>query len=196
MRKLYTLGGGILVSLLIFIVGGFAVTLLKDRYDQGVIERHEREQKVHTFDSLDTDLGKKSDSLGAQLREVKVPYIVYRDRVIHDNPADTALRNLAGRCDQLILTCEARHSIDSARIANLKSEVDTLKRMTKSKPPRISAFALGGYDWYNQQQIVQLGGDVRIAGPLSVTGYLEAARGAEPERVRTRGVVAAKFTFR
>lgn len=191
-----TLIRNVALAIIAFIVAGFLLVFVIDRHDKSIIEQVLAKQEVAANDSVERQLSPQSTALGIQYRELKVPYVVYRDRVIHDNPTDTALKTLAGRCDQLIVTCEQRHVIDSQRIANQADEISTLKKMKAQKPSRASAFLSAGYDWYNGKPLGQIGGDLRVAGPMSITGWLDASRGTKEEKIATRGVVALKFTFR
>lgn len=187
----------VLTAIGAFIVGGFVLLFLISRHDKKLVEEFKAAQKVHVADSIETNLAPQSDSLRTVFVNQKVPYIVYRDRVIQEHPTDTVIKTLAGKCDQLIITCEQRQRVDSVRIANLQGEVKTLKAIKEKKPPRASGFVLGGYDWYNAQPLAQVGGDFRIVGPLSVTGFVEGSRSIESgSKLETRGVVGARFTFR
>lgn len=179
-----------------FILLGFAGVFALDRHDRNLVKSAVAEMKVKSQDSTESALAPQSESLGIQYRERKVPYIVYRDRVIHANPTDTALRNLANKCDQLILTCEERQRVDSARISNLQAEVKTLKSVKAKPPNRFSAFITGGMDFIASQPLVQGGAEVRVVGPLALTGFIQAARRNNQNDIDTRGVVGLKFNFR
>lgn len=179
-----------------FVILGLGLWGVIARHDSNLLEEFKRESAVKQNDSTETVLKPVSDSLRTVYINQKVPYVVYRDRVIHDHPTDTTIVQAFGKCDQLILTCEQRQRIDSARITNLQSEVKTLKALKKEKPNRVSAFITGGMDFIASQPLVQAGGEVRMFGPLGVTAFIEAARRNNQNDIDTRGVVALKFSFR
>jgi hypothetical protein len=129
-------------------------------------------------------------------RERVREYPVFRDRIVAANPDNAPLQEFAKRCDQLVLTCEDRVAAGDRFADSLRKQVKDLKTQKRAPDPRFSAFLLGGYDYLRGKPLAQAGGDARIAGPLSLTAYVEAAKGDSLERVRTRGVVALKFTFR
>lgn len=162
----------------------------------GIRESVRAEIAVAGHDSTEAALKPVSDSLRVQYIEQKVPYVVYRDRIIQANPKDTVIRNLANKCDQLILTCEERQRVDSARISNLQAEVKTLKELKKKPEARVSAFITGGMDFIASQPLIQAGGEVRFIGPLHLTGFVQAARLNNENEVQTRGVIALRFNFR
>lgn len=186
-KLLAALGGFIALGLLMW----FGLTRIVDN----AIDKHDAKQKVAQHDSIEAVLAPKSDSLRTVFVNQKVPYVVYRDRVIREHPTDTVLLNLVNKCDQLILTCEQRQRVDSARISNLQSEVKTLKQIGKEKPNRLSAFIIGGMDFIASQPLVQGGTEIRVVGPLHLTGFLQAARKNNQNDVETRGVVALRFNF-
>ncbi len=118
---------------------------------------------------------------------------VYRDAV--RNPGSTR-DDIIRTCNQVVLSCDSVRATNGALRDSLTAQVAALRAMKARKPPRLSAFALGGYDWLNGRPLAQLGGEARIVGALSLVGYIEAAQGPADEKLQTRGVVAAKFTFR
>ncbi len=178
-----------------FVLLGLGLWRVIAVHDDNLLESFKRESKVKANDSTESALAPKSDSLRTVFVNQKVPYIVYRDRLIHDNPRDTAIRQLANKCDQLILTCEERQRVDSARISNLQSEVKTLKGLKKAKEPRISAFITGGMDFIATQPLIQSGAEVRMFGPVNLTAFVQAS-GDKVKDVDVKGVVAIRFNFR
>lgn len=179
-----------------FVLGGLLLWGAIALHDRKLLESFKAEQKTAQHDSTEAALAPVSDSLGRRVDSIKVPYIVYRDRVIHDHPNDTTILQAFGKCDQLILTCEERQRVDSARISNLQSEVKTLKGMKKQTAPRLSAFITGGMDFIASQPLIQAGGEARVIGPVSVTAFIQAARKNNENDIETRGVVGVRFTFR
>lgn len=196
MTKVWGILTGVAGLIIAFVVAGIVLTRIVSNHDKAIIEAAVAKQKVHENDSTESVLAPRSDSIRTVYVDRWHTYTQVRDSIIRLRPNDSAVKVLAGRCDQLIVTCEERHAVDSTRIANLQGEVKTLKGMKAAKPSRASAFIIGGYDWYNKQPLAQVGGDYRLIGNFSATAFLETARGDAPDRLKTRGVLAAKFTFR
>ncbi len=181
----------------VFILAGVVLWLAWEYViKRGIRNELRSELAVAGHDSTEAALKPVSDSLRVQYIEQKVPYVVYRDRVIEKYPKDTAIQNLVRSCNQLIVTCEERHTVDSARISNLRAEVKALKESPKAKQPRISAFITGGMDFIASQPLVQVGAETRFIGPVSITAMVQAARKNNENDVETRGIVGVTFHFR
>lgn len=186
-----------LYALLAFVVGGFVLWLMWTYVIKKGIEDSVRESIQ--LAGGDSAIARQEDRVTrvdtvyrTQLRE----YPVYRDRLVAANPDNKPLADLAGRCDQLILTCEGRVAAGDALADTLRAQIEQLKDMKERKPPRLSAYALAGYDWMNSNPLAQVGGEARILGPLSITAWIEGARTKADEKMQARGVVALRFTFR
>lgn len=186
----------LLVALGAFIILGFAGWFALDRHDKNLIDRAMSVQKVAGHDSTEADLSEQSDSIRTVFVNQKVPYVVYRDRVIQEHPTDTTVRRFVNACQLVISTCEQRHGVDSARISNLQQEVKTLKDSKSQKAARSSAFITGGMDFIASQPLIQAGGEVRVMGPLHLTASLLASRRNNQNDIDTKGILALTFRFR
>lgn len=187
--------GGFGVALLSFFAAGWIVVFLIGRHDKRVIEEAASAAKLAVFDSTGSVLAHQSDSVRVVYVDRYHTYTTVRDSIVKARPADSGVASIVQKCDAVILTCSERAAVDSQRISNAQDEIKQLKAMKAKSPPRVSAFALAGMDFLATKPLVQLGGEVRVAGPFSLTAFLEAAQGDTQERLKSRGVVAMKFTF-
>lgn len=187
--------GGLGVALLTFFVAGWIIVFLIGRHDKRVVEEARSAAKVAVFDSTGVALAKQADSVRVVYVDRYHTYTQIRDSIVKARPTDAGIVNLAGRCDQVIVSCSERAAVDSERIANDAAEIKQLRAMKAVKQPRFSAYAIGGMDVLRTAPVVQLGAESRVVGPLSVVGFVEGAK-EKTSDVQTRAIVALKFTFK
>lgn len=195
-QKIVAWLGGLLGLLLGFFLVGWLAVYLVHNHDKQVIEDSKSATAVQGFDSTNTVLKVRGDSVRVVYVDRYHTYTTVRDSLVKAEPENKPLINLAGRCDRVLFTCAEQHAVDSTRIANDSDEIKKLKAMKAASVPRVSLYALGGYDWMNKAALSQVGIDTRVVGPLSASVFIEAAQGDATERIKSRGVLAMKFTFR
>lgn len=121
-------------------------------------------------------------------------YPVYRDRIIAANPGNKPLEELAKRCDQVVLTCEARVQAGDNLADSLRKQVADLKAQKKMSAPRFSGFTEGLYDFVHREPVVRAGAEMHLFGPLSLTAAAETSAGMNDSRQRV--LAGLRFNFR
>jgi len=173
-----------------FILAGFLLFGVVAWRDREAEKRIRNEMQIAKRDTVIVEL---TDTL--KVRDVR--YVqgktVFRD--VAANPL-SGRTDVINACNQVILSCDAVRATNDTLRDSLTKQIDALRKLKEKKPPRLSAYALAGYDWMNAAPLAQVGGDARILGPLSVTGYIEGSRATGAEKINARGVVGLKFTFR
>lgn len=188
MRKLFIqLGAFILAGLLLW--GVFAWR------DRQLVKTIRAEMGIMKRDTVIAQLDDRRVQRDAAYSGSVRTYTDVRDRTLGANPTNRPAAEIAKAGDAVVTSANQLRAVNDTLRDSLKTQVKEVKKLKAITPPRFSAFALAGYDWLNAQPLGQVGGDIRIAGPLSITGYLEASKG-QTEKIDARGVVAAKFTFR
>lgn len=204
MRKLGLALGGVGLFTIAFLILGGAAVFLKGRYDKQIIEDHDANRVVVTRDTAITALVDRQQARDVGYVRSVGTYRDVRDRTLRDNPDNQPARDIAVVADVVIDSADALRAVNDTLRDSLVTQVAAVKKLKKQIPPRISAYIMGGMDFISTQPIVQGGGEARIVGPLSVVGYVEAARATKApndtvrirDRIEARGVVALKFTFR
>ncbi len=178
------------IQLAAFLVAGLVLVGVISWRDRSMLKKMRDEMAIARRDTVIVTL---TDTLRQRDSVYLAGRTVYRETV--RNPGSTR-DDIIRSCNQVVLACDSVRSTNTALRDSLTAQVDALRAMRERKPPRLSAFALGGYDWLNGRPLAQAGVEARIVGALSVTAYVEAAQGPADEKLQTRGVVAAKFSFR
>jgi hypothetical protein len=115
-------------------------------------------------------------------------------RTIVANPASTKAE-VVKACNQLILSCDVLRATNDSLVDSLKAQRKTLKSMKERQPPRLSFNASALYDFVNGGALGRAGVDLRLLGPLSVTGEIEAAPQSDYS-FKSRAVAGLRFTFK
>lgn len=186
----------VVYGFLTFILGGVVLWSVVAWRDRELVKRIKSEMSITARDTAILGLDDRREIRDAGYVRSVGNYRDVRDRTLRANPTNQPARDVASAADVVVDSADALRAVNDTLRDSLVAQVKAVKDLKKKAPPRISAFVLGGYDWFNSTPIAQAGAEVRVGGPLSVTAYVEAARGDDAEKIRSRGVVAAKFTFR
>lgn len=191
MRKL-------LIQLGAFIVAGFVLWGVFAWRDTRLEKKLRSEMAISKRDTAITELTERQQKRDTVYIGTVRTYTTVRDKVLAANPENKPAKEIADAADDVVAQGDSLRAINDTLTDSLRKQVKEVKKLKALVPSRISGYALAGYDWYNAKPLAQVGGDMRIVGPFSVTAYLEAAKAEKnaPEPVVTRGVIAAKFTFR
>lgn len=169
------------------------------RIEQGAVDKKE-------VSALDSARGVQGDTLRA--RDIVRYHDVTRyhdvaESIIRDNPTNIPAREIKTVADRAISSDSARRAADSVVRATQAYEIARLQAMKSMRPPRISLYGAGGYDFIQKEPTSKLGTEIRILEPLYINGYLEArtrmerdSLGARNPQVRFSGVVEARIVFR
>jgi hypothetical protein len=177
-----------------FLLGAVALGGFLARHDANVRKDALAQQHVEKLDYWIAQLaGRKAVADTVYLGTVRT-YRETRDAAIAANPTNKPLADLAGRCDQVILSCEQRVAIADTLADSMRAEVRTLKAMRKVSLPRLSLYGEGLYDFLNQGPVARAGADFRLFGGVSLTGAIEAVQ--KDQKTDTRAMIGARFTFR
>lgn len=185
-----------LVAVGAFILAGFALAGFVAWHDRRLVDQVKAESSVARRDTVIADLGIRQREKDTVYIGTVRTYTQVRDRTLAANPNNQPAHEIAKAADKVVASGDSLRAVSDTLRDSLTAQVTAIKKLKKLVPARASAFVLGGYDWYNAEPVAQVGGDFRVVGSFSVTGFLEVARGDAPDRIKSRGVIAAKFTFR
>lgn len=123
----------------------------------------------------------------------RIGYTVWRDRVLKSGTATPNEKVTFGKCDAVVLTCEARHVADQAVGDSLRKELGVWKDY---RGPRVQGFGEGMYDLAHQVPVLRVGATARLLGPvhLSVAGEYAAPPAGE-SRPAFRALAGLRVNF-
>lgn len=184
-------------ELLGFVIIGLLIVFWLNRHDNALLERAKDQAKVNAIDSTNTGLGHRGDSVQVVYRDRYHTYTEVRDTALAHNPTDKPLQDVVKACNQVVLTCQQRAAIADSLTRSQASEIKLLKGMKAATVPRLSLFGEAMYDLANKNLLGRAGVDFRIAGPLSITGAIEAAPNkTDNSTFQSRALAGLRFTFR
>lgn len=108
-----------------------------------------------------------------------VSYAVYRDRVLTSGNATPSEKATFGKCDAIVLTCEARHVADVAVSDSLRKELKVAK---DRRDPRVQGYGEGMIDFINQAPVLRVGVTIRLLGPVILSAAGDAMIGGAYSR--------------
>jgi len=108
-----------------------------------------------------------------------------------------ALDSVQRACQTVIASCERRVAIRDSLIETMRRRGELLRQRPNVRDRRWSLFTEGLYDVVGAQVVARAGSELRLFGPVSATGVVEADPTRDrlrDDRVRVRA--GLRFTFR
>jgi hypothetical protein len=134
--------------------------------------------------------------MGDSLRARDTVYLRGRTvfREVAANPASTKA-DVVMACTEALRRCDVVRATNDSLRDSLTAQVSALRKLKAKKPPRLSLYGSALYDFVNGGALGRAGVDLRLLGPLSVTGEIEAAPQSDYS-FKSRAVAGLRFTFR
>jgi hypothetical protein len=115
-------------------------------------------------------------------------------REVAANPTSTKA-DVVMACTEALRRCDVVRATNDSLRDSLTAQVSALRKLKAKKPPRLSLYGSALYDFVNGGALGRAGVDLRLLGPLSVTGEIEAAPQSDYS-FKSRAVAGLRFTFR
>lgn len=128
-----------------------------------------------------------------------VSYAVYRDRILTSGKATPSEKTTFGKCDAVVVSCEARHAADTMVSFRLREELEIAKK--RRAGPRVQGYGEGMIDFINQAPVLRIGATVRLFGPVSLSAAGDAmiggayARKADVPAILPRALGGIRINF-
>jgi hypothetical protein len=115
-------------------------------------------------------------------------------REVAANPASTKPQIIKA-CTEALNACDRVRATNDTLRDSLNAQIKALRKLKAMKPPRLSLYGSALYDFVNGGALGRAGVDLRLLGPLSVTGEIEAAPQTDYS-FKSRAVAGLRFTFK
>ncbi len=131
----------------------------------------------------------------------KKSYQSHRDQVISSGSATSRERETFAKCDEVVRTCDERHTADSIVAASLRAELAVARARPIDRPKRLQVWTEGAYDVLSAAPVLRAGVELRILGGIHAGAAADVAIPSAAECsagrcvVRTRALLGIRYVF-